>query len=50
MASVDRIAKEKGITPEEVIMQGLDEPGVSLAYGAGATAVFTELKENDNAS
>lgn len=39
LSSVRRIAEEKGITPEQVIERGLDEPGVALAYGAAAGAL-----------
>lgn len=34
--SVLKIAKEKGITPDEVIDQNLDDPGAAMAYGAAA--------------
>lgn len=38
LSSVERIAKEKGLTPEQVIEQGLDAPATALAYGSLAGA------------
>lgn len=39
MSSVNRIAEEEGITPEEVIKQGLDKPAIAVTYGAAAGAL-----------
>lgn len=36
LESVNRIASERGLTIEQVIDQGLDNPGVALAWGAAA--------------
>ena len=39
MASVEKIAKEKGLTMEQVIEQGLDDPAASMAYGTMAAGL-----------
>ena len=36
MDQVDKIAEKKGIEPEEVIEQGLDDPASAIAYGTAA--------------
>lgn len=39
LESINRIAKEKGITPDEVIDNDLDEPAIALVYGTAAGAL-----------
>jgi hypothetical protein len=39
MDGIAKIAEEKGITEKEVIMQGLDEPEIAMAYGMAANAM-----------
>jgi hypothetical protein len=40
-AGVEKIAEEKGITVEEVLAQGLDDPAVAIAFGTAAAALET---------
>jgi hypothetical protein len=40
-SGVEKLAEEYGITPLEVIEQGLDDPAVAIAFGASAAALET---------
>src|SRR5690606_9649707 len=39
MDNVLKIAEEKGMTPEQVIDQGLDDPASAIAFGSAASAL-----------